>query len=125
MPEQWPRALLRAALRELGYDAIGAPSIEAALVYPPEAPGRGSVRLILLEQSALDAPDSTDLLEALSRRHGDPVRLLLAHAGSGWSATDAAGIRWNDVVHRPVSVGDLAAAVQRAVPLPGSAGPLD
>lgn len=125
MPEQWPRALLRAALRELGYDAVGAPSVEAALMYPPQAPGRGPVRLILLDQSALASPESAELLEPLSRRHENPARVLLARAGSDQSGSDDAATRWDHVVHRPVSVADLAAAVQGVLPLPGTAAPLD
>jgi Response regulators consisting of a CheY-like receiver domain and a winged-helix DNA-binding domain len=58
MPEQWPRALLRAELRERGYDALGAPGVAAALAYPVSAPARGPVRLILIDQAALGARTS-------------------------------------------------------------------
>src|SRR3954470_19927901 len=47
MPDQWPRALLRAALRDAGYDAVGAPGLSAALRYRPAVADRGPVRLVV------------------------------------------------------------------------------
>lgn len=53
MPEHWPRALLRAALREAGYDAVGAPGLSGALRYRAAAPDRGPVRLVVIDRDAL------------------------------------------------------------------------
>jgi len=80
MPEQWPRALLRAALREVGYDALGAPGLAAALRYRTDAGDRGPVGLILLDQAAVADEKAATLLAPLLRRHGEPIPVLLARA---------------------------------------------
>ncbi len=127
MPDQWPRALLRAALREAGYDALGAPGLAAALQYRAEAPGRGPVRLVVVDQPALADDDAAALLGELGRRHGDPGLVLLARAGDAQPVPGAAAVpAWRRVLRRPTSIADLVAAVQTLLPLPpGSARPLD
>jgi DNA-binding response OmpR family regulator len=127
MPEQWPRALLRAALREVGYDALGAPGLPAALRYRSEAGDRGPVRLMLLDQAALAKEKAVKLLGPLLRRHGDPIPVLLARALPAYPLpAAAAAIPWRRVIRRPASVADLVAAVQALLPLPpGSARPID
>src|SRR5437667_11841947 len=54
MPAQWPRALLRAALREEGYDASGTRAVNGALYQAAPDPARGPVRLVLADQDALN-----------------------------------------------------------------------
>jgi hypothetical protein len=64
---------MRAALREAGYDAIGTRSLDGALAYAAETPGRGPVRAIVVDGSAIDnasAGVSGELLTELRRRHG-------------------------------------------------------
>jgi DNA-binding response OmpR family regulator len=125
MPEQWPRALLRAALREVGYDALGAPSLAAALSYRPQAADRGPVRLILLDQDLLSGKKIEVLLGRLLRGHGNPALLLLARSTAAQPLFPAgAPVAWR-VIKRPVSVADLVAAVRAAVPLSGPARPID
>jgi hypothetical protein len=115
MPEQWPRALLRAALRETGYDAVGAPGLAGALRYRASVPERGPVRLVLIDQAALTAADAGELA-ALSHRHGPAAPLPPA----------AQDIAWHRIVRRPASIAELVDAVRAALPLPpGSVGPLD
>src|SRR5215469_14400511 len=80
MAEQWPRALLRAALREAGYDAIGTRSLSGALAYPAHDPGRGPVAAIVVDWSALDGAsdaENRETLAALLERHGAVPALLL------------------------------------------------
>jgi len=127
MPDQWPRALLRAALREAGYDALGAPGLAAALHYGAEAPGRGPVRLVVVDQAVLADDDAAARLGELGRRHGDPGLVLLARAGDAQPIPGAAAaLGWRHVLRRPTSIADLVAAVQTLLPLsPGSARPLD
>src|SRR6267143_2489531 len=79
MAAQWPRALLRAELREAGYDALGARDLDQALTYPKEEAGRGRVALIILDQAVLGGADDPRLKELL-RRHGDAETLLIAGA---------------------------------------------
>lgn len=111
MPDQWPRALLRAELRERGYDALGAPGLPAALAYPVSVTGRGPVGLVLVDQAAL-AP-SDELLAPLLERHGNPVTVLLA-GGTRRPPEDA----WTRVLRRPVTIANLADAVTSLLPLP-------
>jgi DNA-binding response OmpR family regulator len=127
MPEQWPRALLRAALREAGYDALGAPSLAAALRYRAQSRDRGLVRLILVDQAVLADEESATLLDALLRRHGYPAPVLLARAMPAHPLpTTAAPIPWLRVIRRPASIAELIAAVQALLPLPpGSGRPIE
>lgn len=127
MPEQWPRALLRAALRDAGYDAVGATGLAAALRYLPESRDRGPVRVILVDQAALEDEESATLLDALLRRHGYPVPVLLARAMSAYPLPETATLApWRRVIRRPASIADLVAEVQALLPLPpGSVRPID
>ncbi len=114
MPDQWPRALLRAALREVGYDAVGARSVAGARRQPALEPGRGAVALVVVDQDAVAAHEEElhDLLTSL----GNPPALLLAHP----TRQPPAGA-WTRVIRRPVSVDELVTAVQSLVPLPEEA----
>jgi hypothetical protein len=112
MPEQWPRALLRSALREAGYDAVGTRGLVPALRIGAHEPDRGPVRLVVVDQGAM-GQENDDAFARLMERHDDPATLLLARATSA----EPKG-RWERVLRRPLSVGDIVAAVQRALPLP-------
>jgi DNA-binding response OmpR family regulator len=110
MPTQWPRALLRAALREIGYDAIGTRTVRGARRLLASDEGRGPVRLILLDQDALteDAQGDLDKL----RRASDAALVLLAPATRRVSEGG-----WTGVLRRPLTVGELTQAIERLVPL--------
>lgn len=112
MADQWPRALLRAELTELGYDAVGALDLEHALRYPPSEPDRGPVGLIIVEQSMLVG----DALDLLRKRHGGPPVILLAGGGG----PEPPG-PWDRVLRRPVSIGEITGVVQTLLPLSGMA----
>ena len=127
MPDQWPRALLRAALREVGYDALGAPGLAGALRYRAEVPGRGAVRLVLVDQAVLQGDEAFPLLTTLLHRHEDPAAILLARAAPMPRLPDKAEpAPWARVVRRPVSIEGIVAAVRELLPLPpGSSRPID
>jgi transposase InsO family protein len=127
MPEQWPRALLRAALREIGYDALGAPGLAGALRYRALAPGRGPVRLVLVDQAVLQGGEGLSLLTTLLRRHEEPVAMLLARATSTPGFRDeVVATPWTRVIRRPVSIDAIVGAVRDLLPLPpGSSRPID
>jgi hypothetical protein len=110
MADQWPRALLRAALREAGFDAIGTRSLSGALAHPAREFGRGPVRGIVVDASAVDAPAEVgtgDALTALVRRHGAIPVVLLASA----VRADPPG-SWTRVMRRPFSIEDVVGVVQ-------------
>jgi DNA-binding response OmpR family regulator len=115
MDDQWPRALVRAALLEAGYDAVGAPGLEEALAYPAGTTDRGPVRLVVVDQRVLRRGDGS-LLKGLLNRHGDPPVLLL----SSTTEPQPEG-PWRMVIRRPTSVGDLVAAIRDLLPLSSSA----
>ena len=127
MPEQWPRALLRAALRDVGYDALGAPGLAGALRYRAEVPGRGAVRLVLVDQAVLQGAEAFPLLTTLLHRHKDPAAMLLARAAPMPALPEKAEPpAWARVVRRPVSIEGIVTAVRELLPLPpGSSGPID
>lgn len=108
--EQWPRALLRAELRDAGYDAIGATTLSRALRHPSGDVERGPVRLIVVDAGAAAAD-----LAALehTRRCYPGIRLvLIGRAGVAPSGP------WAATLQRPVTIGDIVATVRRLVPLP-------
>jgi hypothetical protein len=118
-PERVPRALLRAELREAGYDAIGASSLAAALRYPPADPARGPVGLWVVDQAALDAA-AGPLLALAATRHPGSRFLLVARAGAratGGSAVAPPG-GWSLVLRRPVTIGAVVDGARTLVPLP-------
>ena len=119
MPAQWPRALLRAALREVGYDAVGTRTVKGARVLLPSGEGRGLVRLILIDQDALTEETQGDL--EMLRRGSDAPLVLLAPATRRVSEGG-----WTGVLRRPLTVGELAQAIERLVPLsPTARRPID
>ncbi len=89
---------------ERGYDAIGATSLLTAMRYPERDPDRGPVRLLILDQSALDSPV---LLERLRAHHPGCRTLLIAPGGSPTPPG-----HWDLLLHRPISVGDVATAAE-------------
>ena len=120
MADQWPRALVRAALRDVGYDAVGTRSLETALRLPDVEGDRGAVRLIVIDQSAVGDSIGPELEELLGR-HSTPLLLLLASV-----TIEAPAGPWQGVLRRPVSVADIVAAVEKMLPIPGAARrPLD
>src|SRR3546814_115512 len=79
MPAQWPRALLRAALREVGSDASDTGALKAVLHQSSLDAGLGLVGLVVLDQEALGEDEGADL-DALRARTLDAPIVLLAPA---------------------------------------------
>ena len=109
--DQWPRACLRAELIERGYDAIGFTTLEAMLerlerraVDPPR------VVVISVEGQAVTPPR----LAALARH---PAKLLLTGGATALAEPALHGASADRVLARPVSLGELADAVERLAPL--------
>jgi hypothetical protein len=119
MADQWPRALVRAELREAGYDAMGARDFDEAMTYPRDEAGRGPVRLVILDQAVLERGDDPRLKELL-RRHSDAETLLIAGAfqppfpGS-----------WRQVLRHPTTIAEIVQAAQQLLPPPAATHPLD
>src|ERR1700682_6312362 len=67
MAEQWPRALPRAALREVGFDAVGTRTLGSALRVNPDEPDRGPIGLVILDQSVLGDDADGQLAELVAR----------------------------------------------------------
>ena len=114
IPDQWPRALLRAALREVGYDASGTRNLNMALHQTAPEAGRGPVRLVVLDRDALSA-ENRDTLEELRRTSGAPIVLLapvMRRVPEG---------PWARVFRRPISIGSLVEAIEALIPLPSQA----
>jgi hypothetical protein len=119
MAEQWPRAQLRAALREAGYDALGASDLDEALTYPAVERGRGPVRLVVLDQAVLQGGRDA-AVPGLLREHGEPATLVLGSV----MARPPSG-PWSQVLQRPASIADIMRAVQALLELPATAHPID
>jgi hypothetical protein len=116
---QWPRALLRAALRQEGYDALGARDLTEALAYPESEEKRGPVRLIILDQELLEGHAS--LLAELLGRHHDVLTLVLESA-----FRPPVQESWPHVLRHPVTIAEIVQTTQKLLPLPSAAlHPLD
>jgi hypothetical protein len=111
MTDQWPRALLRAALREAGYDAVGARSIEEAASLPAREPGRGRVALIVLEHDALGDVTVKEVERLLAQFDGPPVIYIASATVSEMSGP------WRHVLKRPVGLDEIVREVQCVLPL--------
>jgi DNA-binding response OmpR family regulator len=119
MSDQWPRALLRAALREQGYDAVGTRNLTSALRIRRDEPERGPVQLIVVDQPALAGAGSQ--LNELLNRHRAPATLLLARSTQAIPEGN-----WAKIIRRPVSIADIVTAVESLIPLaPENRHPLD
>jgi DNA-binding response OmpR family regulator len=120
MPAQWPRALLRAALREVGYDASGTRALKAAIHQAASDSARGPVRLVVIDQDALTEEDGHHLEDLRGRTSGAPILLL---------APVTRRVRegpWTRVIHRPTSLAALVQAIETLIPLPpGARQPID
>lgn len=120
MPAQWPRALLRASLREVGYDASGTRDLKAALYQASPNSARGPVRLVVLDQEALAEDDGSDLEALRSRTFAAPIVLL---------APVTRRVRdgpWTRVIRRPTSIAALVQEIETLIPLvPGARRPID
>jgi DNA-binding response OmpR family regulator len=112
METQWPRALIRAALREAGYDAVGTQSLATALRVRPVEPDRGPVRLLIVDQPMLAGERDEAGLAVLLTKHAQPATILLARP----TVRTPKG-SWTRVLERPVSVDEVVAAVEAALPL--------
>lgn len=108
--EHRSRRLLRAELREWGYDAIGASNLANALHQPAVAGGRGPVRLVIVDGCTA----AVQALLAGARAQYPGSRFLLVQAGTG--APPLAG--WDKVLPRPVTIGEIVGAVRELAPLP-------
>lgn len=115
MPEQWNRALLRAALREEGYDAIGSRGVREAFRVRPDDPTRGPVQLLIVDQDAISGAAAT-LAPALVRRLQQPGTVLIRRVTKATPAGE-----WDRVLQRPVSVEDVVTATRALLPLPRAA----
>lgn len=119
MAAQWPRALLRAALRQEGYDALGARDLDEALSYPEVEENRGPVRLLILDQEVLEG--NNELLAELLVRHHNPDTLILESALH--PSPEGA---WPRVLRHPVSIADITKTAQELLPLAyGAVHPID
>lgn len=115
MPDQWTRALLRAALREEGYDAIGSRGVREAFRVRADDPERGPIRLVIVDGDALAAVPAA-LGPSLIERLGRPPAILIRRATRSMPNGN-----WALVIQRPVSVDDIAVAARALLPLPTSA----
>jgi CheY-like chemotaxis protein len=111
MAAQWQRALIRAALRDAGYDAVGAVDMAEALSHPAEEPRRGPVRLLILDQGAIQGPDDPSL-DQLLRQHPEALTLIL-------ESTFHPSVQgtWQHVLRHPVTIAEIVQTTQQLLPL--------
>jgi CheY-like chemotaxis protein len=111
---QWPRALLRAALRHEGYDAVGARDLTEALSYTESEEKRGPVRLVILDQEVLEGHDS--LVTEILGRYPEAPTLVLESAFH-----PSVEGRWPHILRHPVTIAEIVQTTQQLLPLPSAA----
>lgn len=112
--DHWPRALLRAELIERGYEAIGFATLDEAIVrLARERPRRPGLVLVDLAGQEL----TRGAVARLSGGGGVPV---IGLAGAV-EAVGAPQLGFTTLLRRPLSLGQIADAVERA--LAGSTPP--
>jgi hypothetical protein len=111
MSEQWRRSLLRAALREVGYDAVGASALSSARRIPAIEPNRVRVGLIIVDQPALRNNRAEDVAR-LTAAHAPAPAILLAR-----SMVAVPSGPWRRILPRPLSIADVVTEVQSLLPL--------
>ena len=111
MPDHWRRALIRAGLREAGYDAVGARGLPQVQLVRSTLEGRGAVRVIIVDQDSLAGADPASVT-SLMQRFGEADVILLARA----TIRPPDG-PWRRVLRRPVSVEEIVRAVEELAPL--------
>ena len=111
MDDQWRRALLRAALRQAGYDAIGVHDIAEALLVPPQVSDRGDVRLVIVDQSAFAG--GAGVPTVLRERLPNALTVLLGRVTVEWPEGE-----WTRVLRRPFSVEEVVTVTESILPLP-------
>ena len=101
--DQWPRAMLRAELIERGFDAVGYPTvgdaIESLLMRPAN---------VIVVDSRGQPPRLVERLLAI----GVPVVVIAGMA----EINDLPEGAWSAILRRPVSIGEIAAAVEACAP---------
>jgi DNA-binding NtrC family response regulator len=104
--DHWPRALLRAELIERGYDAIGFETVAQAIARLA-LDRRHRPRLVVID---LAGQQLTETAFKLLSRGAVPV------IGLGRAVTAPSGkLGWTDWLQRPVSLGEIADAVDRVL----------
>ncbi len=96
--EQWPRAFLRAELIERRFDAVGYVHADDAL----QTLGSRFPDLIVLELRGATREQAAALFQI-----GVPVIGIASRPEPDWIGD----FRWASLLHRPVSIGDIADAV--------------
>ena len=118
--DQWVRSGLRGELRERGYDAVGARDLADTVRVSRPEPTRGPVRLVLVDQASLGVELDPATVNELHRATWR-ARLVLIAPGNRKEAVGP----WTEVLHRPITVGEIADCVARLLPDEHAAGPID
>jgi FixJ family two-component response regulator len=107
--DHWPRAELRALLIERGYDAMGIETLADA-VLRARLPGAALPAAIVVDLAAQDAGEA--LVAALFATH---VPVIAIGGALEWEQPSGHGGGWAAFLRRPVTLGDIADAVARAL----------
>lgn len=109
--EHWPRAALRAELIERGYDGRGHLLLSEALAILRLPPPRAKPRAIVLE---LRGQEITR--EALLELAQSSIPTILLGGTVELNESTIREFKWSAVLKRPVTLGEIAALVERTVP---------
>ena len=108
--DHWPRAYLRAELIERGYDAVGFVSLSDALARLHVSGGAPRPRLAVVDLAGQAA--ELKLLPALARAG---VPLVGIGAAAATAADAVQQVPWAAYLRRPLTIGDIADAVDGLV----------
>jgi DNA-binding response OmpR family regulator len=108
--DQWPRALLRAELIERGYEAVGFERVRDALIRLLAAPGEHPQALVI-DLGSDGRPKTDDAPVSSLVRAGAPLVGITRAVASDDEASR--GVPWKALLTRPISIGEIADAIER------------
>jgi DNA-binding NtrC family response regulator len=111
--EQWPRACLRAELIERGYDPYGFITIREALDSLSRRPRTSKPELIVLELRGQDL--TAQVIEAVRSLR---IPTIVLGGAEELNEPLVQAQQWQIVLKRPVSLGNIADAVEEIIPIP-------
>jgi hypothetical protein len=111
--EQWPRALLRAELIEVGYEAIGFVRLGHAVA----ALALGAAAYPAPRAIVIDLHDQGATADTLARLASSGAPLIAVGGGVDLAEPAVASLRWTAVLRRPVTLGEIRDTVAKHVPV--------
>jgi CheY-like chemotaxis protein len=110
------RALVLGALAQIGYDGVGVADGQAAIAAFEDAEAAGEpFRAVLLDLTIRGGHGGVEVLDRLRLRRADVRVLVMSGYSDDGVLAEPSRHGFDGVVKKPFAVGELAAALERAL----------